>query len=355
MESSKGSIANGHRGGTSDYLAVMQSGKWIKDLSADTAVEDAAWRVLTIRFDTVREALAEALEKTDDPESVHQLRVATRRAGAALRLFRDLVPSKVAKQARKGLRAIRQAAGDVRDGDVLLDRLKTAAKELDKPDRPTIDFLVGYLVAKRLPGDEGFAQTAVKFPKKLDKFSSTTVESIEPAEPGRRLIDLACDTLASQLKKFDRALADDSHELAALHQARIEGKRLRYTMEIVADCFPEEFRKEHYPVVEGLQEILGEIHDHDVTVALYSQLKKQLPAIDKKRAKRYRPTLDRLIAHHQSAIAAALPGFDAWKQTWPPHHAALLAMIGNEAPKASSNGTSTPESSTNVSSDSDIS
>ncbi len=336
-------------------LVVMQPGKWIKDLAPAMAVDAAARRVLTIRFDTVRQALAEVLVETDDPESVHQLRVASRRAGAAVWLFRELVPAKVAKKAKQGLKAIRQSAGEVRDGDVLLGRLRTAAKELDEQDRPAIDFLIGYLVAKRLPVSGGFVELVARFLKKLDKLSSKAVESITSVEPGQRMIELARDNLASQLKKFDRVLAEESHELSALHEARIIGKRLRYTMEIVADCYPDEFRKEHYSVVEELQEILGEIHDHDVTVQLYTQLNEQLPAVVKKRAKRYRPTLDRLIDHHQSAIAAALPRFDAWKQTWPSHHAALLTMIENESPTASSNGTSTPETSTNVSYDSDIS
>jgi CHAD domain-containing protein len=48
------------------------------------------------------------------------------------------------------------------------------------------------------------------------------------------------------------------------HRVRILGKRLRYAMEIFADCFPPEFNEQYYPTVEEMQEILGRANDSHV-------------------------------------------------------------------------------------------
>ena len=41
----------------------------------------------------------------------------------------------------------------------------------------------------------------------------------------------------------------------------ISGKKLRYTMELLAGAFPSRFMRKLYPKVEALQERLGEIND----------------------------------------------------------------------------------------------
>ena len=64
----------------------MADGKWIEGLTPEMAVAEAATVVLAARFEVVRRYLPLAAEKPyDDLEYVHQLRVGTRRAAAALR------------------------------------------------------------------------------------------------------------------------------------------------------------------------------------------------------------------------------------------------------------------------------
>ena len=57
-------------------------------------------------------------------------------------------------------------------------------------------------------------------------------------------------------------------DIVALHAFRIQGKHVRYAMEIFAGAFDEAFRSELYPQVESLQERLGAINDH-VTADAY--------------------------------------------------------------------------------------
>src|SRR5579871_6443332 len=109
-----------------DTRIVMAEGKWISNLKPDAALDDAARHVLFVRLQVVKDYLPKAaLEADDDSEYVHQLRVGTRRADAALRIFGDCLPKKIYKKARRRLRQLRRAAGATRDWDVFLDRKST--------------------------------------------------------------------------------------------------------------------------------------------------------------------------------------------------------------------------------------
>ena len=64
------------------------------------------------------------------------------------------------------------------------------------------------------------------------------------------------------VQKFFKAEPSNVGDVNALHRFRIRGKELRYAMELLAAAFPVGFRDELYPVVEQLQELLGDIIDH---------------------------------------------------------------------------------------------
>ena len=67
----------------------MADGKWVPGLSADMPVAEAAAKVLAARLEVVQRYLPLAVRNSAaNIEYVHQLRVAARRTGAALRIFR---------------------------------------------------------------------------------------------------------------------------------------------------------------------------------------------------------------------------------------------------------------------------
>src|SRR5947208_15609857 len=99
----------------------MADEKWIDDLRGDMPVSAAAKVTLEARFGAVRDRLPPAVFHADDDiEHVHHLRVSTRRASAALRIFADTLPGNLAKKTRKTLKRLRRSAGDARDWDVFL-------------------------------------------------------------------------------------------------------------------------------------------------------------------------------------------------------------------------------------------
>lgn len=69
-----------------------------------------------------------------------------------------------------------------------------------------------------------------------------------------------------EMYNWDR-IVDDAYDVQALHNLRIAAKRLRYTLEIFAETFPEE-NTAIIKEVERIQEELGALHDSDVMIAL---------------------------------------------------------------------------------------
>src|SRR5215212_9146615 len=104
---------------------MAPSGKWIDGIGPETTVADAARRSLEPRLAVIAHSLPLAAHFAEhDIVHVHRLRVATRRAAAALKLYCDWLPRKSARWIKKRLRKIRRAASEARDLDVLIERLQ---------------------------------------------------------------------------------------------------------------------------------------------------------------------------------------------------------------------------------------
>ena len=96
--------------------------------------------------DAVRAALANGVSRLlrhdpgvrvgDDPEDVHQARVATRRLRSDLRTFRSLLDQEQAGPVRDELRWAGDLLGEQRDADVLLERLRRDADRLPNGTAP---------------------------------------------------------------------------------------------------------------------------------------------------------------------------------------------------------------------------
>ena len=67
--------------------------------------------------------------------------------------------------------------------------------------------------------------------------------------------------LALGIKRFFKSIPDSEVSEATLHQFRIRAKELRYALELLAGAFAPELRSKLYPVIENMQDRLGEIND----------------------------------------------------------------------------------------------
>jgi CHAD domain-containing protein len=315
----------------------VADGKWITDLEATTPLTDAARRVLTVRLQVVHERLPLAMRQADeDPEHVHQLRVATRRAGAALDIFALCLPEKPYRQARKALRRIRRAAGAARDWDVFLLGLPPAEDQREG-QRPAYDLLTGYAVGQRRLAQADLEDACPDYPFSFERLMAETVAAVRKpaADPElRTLHDLAQPMLSQQLQELDQAVARDLNDYDHLHQVRIIGKRLRYAMELFVDCFGPEFRNQLYPAVEEMHEILGEANDSHVAYQRLSDLRQGLKTLRPKHWRRFQTGLDALRRHHDKRTAERQRAFIAWWGDWQETggETAFKALLKTETP-----------------------
>jgi CHAD domain-containing protein len=229
----------------------------------DEAVLRVAVTSIRARLRRVRRLYSRAIANPNAAEPVHKLRVATRRATAALGMFGEFLPPRRAKRMAKLLKRIRRRAGAVRDCDVLIARFSSSQPQDDAPT-----FL------RRIKASRVRSQAALValYKKKVDsgRFKRKTRKLLGaclrrgvrcPEKAQQRFADWAPAHLRGLVDDFFQAASPDLDDFNQLHLFRIKAKSLRYAMELVAPAFPSEFRTEFYPLVERLQEILGSIHD----------------------------------------------------------------------------------------------
>jgi CHAD domain-containing protein len=256
---------------------LARIGKWLPEVDPGQPLGEVARLAIGLRLRLVWDYVPLAAEHAEeDIEHVHQLRVASRRAVAALTLFNDLLPKKRRKRMRQQLNGIRQAAGKARDLDVFIGRLSGKDSPLSELAGPRV---LQRLVAQREDAqiplsemyarlkDEEFFEEVVELPDKVRWRDSKKEQSFEAA--ARKMLKPA-------FRGFRDAATGDLRAIEALHKFRIQGKRLRYAMELLAGAFDPEFKNQLYPDLGKLQDRLGNLNDHATACERVSQWIEQL-------------------------------------------------------------------------------
>jgi CHAD domain-containing protein len=277
-----------------------------------------AARTVRQRLDAVWRWLPPAGGETDrDPESVHQLRVATRRGLAALDAFRDRLPEKRTAWFEKRLRRIRRAAGEARDLDVLSERLErdsvpwradtSAARKPDglggKARRRLIAMLSKQRDLSHRPiRDQHEKMIEADWPARVDRL----LDGLDAASSRTTFAAYARRRFRPMIKRFftlaDRRLRDAEE----MHQLRIEGKKLRYAMEIFASVFPDRVQSRCYESLERLQATLGEFTDHASAADRFRRW------AGEKSARPNRDALERLRRFEETKADEARRHFTKW-------------------------------------------
>ena len=295
----------------------MAEGKWIRDIEAETPVPEAARRVLRKRLDVVRKHLDRVANENKDPETVHQLRVSSRRTAAALEMFAACLPSKIHSKAKKKLKKLRRAAGAVRDWDVFLQSLHTRGIPT-KARGIGLNLVIGYALGQRRVARAQLDAVARDVSEKFAKFAKKVAAAVERDTSRahvQTLAEMAPKSLLPLMHALTEAAGRDLRDPDKLHQVRIAGKRLRYAMEILAPCFGPTFREQLYPAVEEMQEILGRANDSRFAMARLDELRGQIQE-NATPGKRSVTALAQLAAHHQHRLDRERQRFERWWQAW---------------------------------------
>jgi CHAD domain-containing protein len=203
----------------------------------------------------------------EDPEELHQMRVAVRRMRAMLKAARSMLDRTWADDLRAELGWLGRALGPVRDADVLIERLRGHSADFDDIGRAAVETLIEALVAGRESARaDMLAVLGSRRYTALLRRLATAVSRPLPTPRGRVVAPALVELVRTEYRRLSKAVraAGEDPPDEVLHALRIQGKRLRYTGELVATSGRKPERKPVRQLVEstvGLQDVLGEHQD----------------------------------------------------------------------------------------------
>jgi triphosphatase len=243
-------------------------------VTVDDHVAEAGRKVM--RFHLARMLAREAGTRLgEDPEELHAMRVATRRQRAAWRVFGASFRPGRTKRYRSGLREIASRLGAVRDLDVLLEEADLYRADLPVSEQRAIEPLLTdwrehrddarVLLIRELDSD-GYRRWVDDY-RDFVRTEGVAVVPVGPTQPHR-----VRDTTASriwnayeQVRGYEPVLR--WADVETLHELRIAGKWLRYTLEFVREALGDDAA----PLiarVTALQDHLGLMNDADVAASM---------------------------------------------------------------------------------------
>src|SRR5439155_15102655 len=200
--------------------------------------------------------------------------------------------------------------------DVFLATLTAAKPRATVQQAPGRDLLVGYALAQRRAAQQELVALGPDYPDRFETMQTEVLAAVREHRPKQTLFPMPPALLAALVQALEQAMAKNLADYAELHQVRIAGKRLRYAMEIFADCFPPPFRTKLYPAVESMQEILGFANDSHVACGRLEEVLDQLAYVPSRAAKRLRSGLKALQQFHEERLKQQRALFDAWREHW---------------------------------------
>ena len=204
----------------------------------------------------------------EDPEEMHDMRVASRRLRAALQAFEPALTER-ARRFEPELKHFAVVLGEVRDLDVQLEQVEGWISDSPEEDREPLQELRGALYSQREAARERMlseldsrryerlVDTLSRMlrlgPSRRNRLSGAPVAAVAP--------DLVRHGYLRVRKAGDRLGAESSAE--EYHKLRKRCKRLRYLVEFLEEVYGGPARK-LVKRIKPLQDVLGELQDAEV-------------------------------------------------------------------------------------------
>lgn len=212
----------------------------------------------------------------EDPEELHDLRVAARRIEATISLFAEHLPATIVRLRRR-VGMVRDALGSVRDLDVELAHLEAFQRSLAPEDSATMGPLRKILDSERERGRVRMLRIldAAHTERSLARLKATLLTPPRSRARGNpaSITAVVPVVLRSRYKKVRKAAARLSAESSAAdyHAVRTRIKKLRYAVEAVAPIYGGP-AKQFVRLLRRLQDELGVHQDADVAATRLFQL-----------------------------------------------------------------------------------
>lgn len=191
---------------------------------------------------------AEGARSDTDPEDVHQLRVAVRRARAVLKA------ADTHEHLQAELKWLAGVCGDVRDADVLLARFRESSSDFTKDEQACVELLLAGLSRQRRGARRHMlaALRSARFHALLTGLAEAGSEAGGVAASPDEAVDRPRRKFAKAVDKLGDTPPDDD-----LHALRIKGKRLRYAAELIGGKKAKRLVK----TTKAFQDVLGDHQD----------------------------------------------------------------------------------------------
>lgn len=250
--------------------AVKASAKAFVENVTPKATTARALRTVVSHGLAVLTANIEMLLRYDDPEYVHQSRVALRRVRSAIRLFdrehRD-VPQSLADE----LQWFARTLGKARDWDVIADETL-----------PSLAEGIGVQAMKSLVAKanqrRGQARQEIRKAARSPRYAALVLCGERWCmTPVPAAAELHADAAAPALQRASKKLFEAARFFAALtaarrHQVRILAKRLRYALDLFAIALPKQATTRYIDALSELQDVLGLLNDASVAKTVLPHL-----------------------------------------------------------------------------------
>jgi triphosphatase len=244
-----------------------------------TQTVSEAFAILLARQAEVLLRLAPEAAGGEMTEPVHQMRVALRRLRSALALFRRAADGPELQELNSSLKNLSQYLGPARDWDVFAAGVGQALAEAFPGDR-AVTRLLAAVARKRA---ESYARLRVYLDSPEFRALGIRLAWLPAARPWEEATNMPA--LAEPLGNF--AAAALSRRLArvlepgadlgalspeALHDLRIQAKRLRYAAEFFAPLYPARAARRFIRRIAAVQDRLGHLNDGTVATQLLEAL-----------------------------------------------------------------------------------
>ncbi|HUN06848.1 MAG TPA: CHAD domain-containing protein [Aggregatilineales bacterium] len=241
----------------------------IANLEATDSMADAGRKVLLSELIRMLKH-EEGSRLGEDPEEVHDMRVAIRRMRSVFRLLKPYFKAKDVRRFNGELQQLAWALGDVRDLDVFLADLHTFQEQVSAEQQADLQTVIDDLEAQRSEARERLVETLDskayrRFVKDFSNFlmeapkasKETDKDSVEPVQVRHLLPPTVYNRLAA-VRAYESALEEPS--ATTLHSLRIEFKRLRYTVSLFEGVLGTQIEG-FIGDLKDLQDILGNLND----------------------------------------------------------------------------------------------
>lgn len=203
------------------------------------------------------------LRTAEDPEALHDFRVALRRLRSSIKAYRPFLKTSINKSLARRLKQLASSTNPARDHEVMVARLTAEADTESEEARAGMDYVVQHLdVPATLDGGmlvDRFEQLRKRLDRRLRRFEHRLGDDDHPdfRAVSSEIIDQARERLLAAITR-----AEAIEDAAALHTIRIAAKRLRYLIEPWRN--EEKDAKRIVRRLKSLQDILGDLQDTHV-------------------------------------------------------------------------------------------